>query len=156
MRRSDREIVDAEVINEIIRKCSCCRLGFYDGEEVYIVPMNFGFEIEDDKRVFYFHSAFEGRKIDLIPKVKSVCFELDTNYKLNEEDVAWEYSARFQSVIGNGKIAFVEDVPEKEKALVSLMYQNTKKEDWSFPEKVINSVCIFKVIVDSIACKEHH
>ena len=55
MRRKDREITDLERIDEIIRACDCCRLGFQDGEGVYIVPVNFGFAWEDGKRVLYFH-----------------------------------------------------------------------------------------------------
>ena len=57
MRRKDREIGDPEKINEMIRACHCCRLGFQDVEDVYIVPLNFGFEERDGKRIFYFHGA---------------------------------------------------------------------------------------------------
>ena len=35
MRRKDREITDKQKIDEIIRGCHCCRLGFCDGDEVY-------------------------------------------------------------------------------------------------------------------------
>jgi len=42
MRRADREVKDEKRIDEIIRACDCCRLGFIDGDSVYIVPLNFG------------------------------------------------------------------------------------------------------------------
>lgn len=36
MRRTDREITDAEKITQIIQTCHCCRLGFCDnGAGVY-------------------------------------------------------------------------------------------------------------------------
>lgn len=155
MRRKDREITDILAIEDIISRCDCCRLGFYDGEEVYIVPMNFGICKENDVYTLYFHSAFEGRKIDLISKVNSVCFEMDTNYKLNATDDAWECSARFQSIIGNGKISFVEEMSEKRKGLLALMQQHTKKSDWDMPDKIIDTVCVFKVVVDKLSCKQH-
>ena len=41
MRRTDREITDAEKITQIIQTCHCCRLGFCDNGAVYIVPLNF-------------------------------------------------------------------------------------------------------------------
>ena len=66
MRRTDREITDAEKITQIIQTCHCCRLGFCDNGAVYIVPLNFGYAEENGKRVFYFHSAKSGRKLDLI------------------------------------------------------------------------------------------
>ena len=60
MRRKDREVTEEARIDEIISRCHCCRLGFNDGGEVYIVPMNFGWVKRDGKRYFYFHSAKEG------------------------------------------------------------------------------------------------
>ena len=43
MRRKDREITDEAKIDEIISRCNCCRIGFNDSGEVYIVPLNFGY-----------------------------------------------------------------------------------------------------------------
>ena len=39
MRRKDREITDEAKIDEIISRCNCCRIGFNDSGEVYIVPL---------------------------------------------------------------------------------------------------------------------
>ena len=155
MRRKDREVVDNEKIREFISKSHCCRIGFYDDGEVYIVPLNFGYIENEDKRTFYFHGAKEGRKIDLISKEPSVGFELDTNYKLHEGETACQYSARFQSIIGTGNMSFVEDSSEKETALQAIMMQNTGRDDWSFTDAMLNSVCIFKMEVTKISCKEH-
>lgn len=83
MRRKDREVTDESRIDGIIRRCSCCRLGFSDGGEVYIVPMNFGFVKRDGKRVFYFHSAKEGRKVELLKNGCDVGFEMDCGYELH-------------------------------------------------------------------------
>lgn len=66
MRRKDREVTDPERIDAIIRACHCCRLGFYDNGEVYIVPLDFGYDEKEGKRTFYFHGAKEGRKMDCI------------------------------------------------------------------------------------------
>ena len=55
MRRSDREITDADRITEIIEECKIMRIGFNDNEEVYIVPLNYGHEETDGKHYFYFH-----------------------------------------------------------------------------------------------------
>ena len=84
MRRKDREVLDETKIDEFIRNCDCCRIGFYDKEndEVYIVPLNFGYSNVNNKRVFYFHGAKVGRKIDLISKSSKVTFEMDSNHEL--------------------------------------------------------------------------
>lgn len=103
MRRKDREVSDKEKIRRIISECYCCRLGFNDNGEIYIIPLNFGFDFKDERLTFYFHGAKEGRKIDLIKKTTSVGFELDTNYRLEKGNIACEYTAGFQSIIGNGR-----------------------------------------------------
>lgn len=155
MRRKDREITNPEKIAEIILSCHCCRVGFYDDGEIYIVPLNFGYRESGGIRTFYFHAAKEGRKIDLISKSPSVGFEMDTNYKLKVHDIACAYSASFQSVIGTGRITVVDSLQEKEAALQAIMYHNTHKEDWNFTEAMLNTVCIFKLEVAKLSCKEH-
>lgn len=101
MRRKDREVIKDEEIDKIISNCYCCRLGFQDEGNIYMVPLSFGYEKNNGRRIFYFHSAKEGRKIDLIRKNHYAGFELDTNYKLKEGTKACSYSARFQSVTGS-------------------------------------------------------
>lgn len=155
MRRKDREVTDINKIDQIISACHCCRLGFNDNGQVYIVPLNFGYVNENGKYTFYFHGAKEGRKIDIIKKNHQVGFELDTSYKLQSADIACGYSAAFQSIIGNGIVAFVENRDEKTKALIAIMKHNTGKSDWTFNEKMLDSVCVFKLSVSELSCKEH-
>lgn len=158
MRRKDREVTDPVKIEDIISHCTCCRIGFYDGEEVYIIPLNFGYEKKDDTYIFYFHGANEGRKIDLIRKCPNVGFEMDTNsavYTHGVSDIACTYTSRFQSVIGNGVMSMVSDIEEKKLGLSLLMAQNTGKREWEFDERTLNAVAVFKLEVTKISCKEH-
>ena len=157
MRRKDREVLEEGKIDEFIRTCDCCRIGFYDKEndEVYIVPLNFGYSNTDNKRVFYFHGAKEGRKIDLISKTKKVSFEMDTNHELIVGKMACNYSERYQCVMGTGLISFVEDKEEKAMALNEIMFQNMGKKDWDFSEEMLNRAAVFKVEATNLSCKEH-
>ena len=155
MRRSDREIREAERIDAIISSCHCCRLGFCDGKDAYIVPLNFGFCSEGGKRAFYFHSAKEGRKIELIARNGHAGFELDTGYALKTGETACSHSARFQSVIGSGTVSFVEEAAQKEAALRLLMEHNTGRADWEFTPAMLDEVCVFRLDVEEISCKEH-
>ena len=157
MRRKDREVLDEVKIDKFIRNCDCCRIGFYDKEnnEVYIVPLNFGYSNVDNKKVFYFHGAKEGRKIELISKTKKVSFEMDSNHELIIGKMACNYSERYQSVMGTGLISFVEDKDEKIAALNEIMFQSTGKKDWDFPEPMFNGVAVFMIEVISLSCKEH-
>ena len=155
MRRTDREVTDPALIEDIVRRCSCCRVGFCDDGEVYIVPLSFGCEIQNDTYVFYFHGAKEGRKIDLIHKNPKVGFEMDTNYRLNEGDAACRYSARFQSLIGNGVMSMVTEKEEKLHGLSVIMEQHTGRRSWTFEDAMVEAVAVMKLEVTRMTCKEH-
>lgn len=157
MRRKDREVTDFSKICDIIQRCHCCRVGFYDAEakQVYIVPLNFGYMVEGEKVTLYFHGAQEGRKIDLIKAAPNVGFEMDTNYKLNEATEACEYSARFQSIIGNGVISLIEDLEEKKQGLEILMKHVSGRDGWEYPEQMLKNMSVMKLEVKELACKEH-
>ena len=154
-RRQDREVTDPEKISRVIAACHCCRLGFCDQGKAYIVPLNFGYAVENGKYVFYFHGAKEGRKIDLIRKTGWAGFEMDTHYRLNPADQACGYSAAFQSVIGGGRVTFVEDLAGKRRGLELIMAHNTGTGGWDFPEEAVNATCIYKLEVEELSCKEH-
>lgn len=155
MRRKDREVTDPVRVADVINRCTCCRIGFYDDKEVYIVPLNFGYEIKDDTCVFYFHGANEGRKIELMQRNPYVGFEMDTDHALNAADIPCKYSACFQSIIGNGVLSIVSEPEEKKLGLSLLMEHNTGKREWVFDERMLNAVIVFKLVVDKMSCKEH-
>ena len=158
MRRKDREVTDPIKIENIVRRCTCCRIGFHDDGDVYIVPLNFGYEIKDNTYVFYFHGANVGRKMDLIRKSPNVGFEMDTDfavYTTGEADAACSYTARFQSIIGNGIVSMVTEIEEKKLGLSLIMEHNTGKREWKYDEKMVNAVAVFKLEVTRMSCKEH-
>ena len=155
MRRSEREVVDCEKIDQVIAGCHCCRLGFCDEGEVYMGPLNFGYVKKDGKRIFYFHGAREGRKLDLIRRTHTAGFEMDTSYQLNEGETACQYSARFLSIIGTGRVDLVENGAEKEAALQAIMEHNTGKADWTFSPEMVKAVSVFRLVAEKLSCKEH-
>ena len=155
MRRADREVTDPERIAAIIAACDIVEVAYADAEGLTIVPLNFGYAEENGKRVFYFHSAKSGRKLDLIAGTPSVGFELDVNYALVEGEEACRHTARFQSVIGTGRVSFVEEASQKEAALQALMLHNTGKDGWTFSGAMLDSVRVFKLEVETLSCKEH-
>ena len=155
VRRKDREVTDAARVEDVIRRCPCCRVGFNDGGEVYIVPLNLGYMFDDGALKLYFHGAKAGRKFDLIGRSPRVGFEMDTDYRLNAADMACGYSARFQSVIGNGVMTMVTEPGEKRRGLALLMAHATGRTDWQFDDKSVDAVAVFRLDVTNMSCKEH-
>ena len=153
MRRKDREIKDKALIEQFIAKEQIIRIAFYDNGDLYIVPLNYGFIYENDKYVFYFHGAKAGRKFELSKSSPMVGFEIDGEYELLQADVACNYSAKFQSVIGTGRLSIIEDYEEKIKGLNTLMNHISGKSEWDYSKDMVNAVAVFRLEVDKLSCK---
>lgn len=155
MRRRDREVTDQDRIDGIIRSADCCRLGFADGGEVYIVPLNFGYRRENGIPVFYFHGAGQGRKLDLIRKTGKAGFELDTDHYLASGERACDYSFRFSSVIGTGRISVLSEIAEKKEGLSVLMEHYGGQKQWEFEQRLLEKTAVLRLEVSEMSCKVH-
>ncbi len=153
MRRNDREVKDKALIEQFIAKEQIIRIAFYDNGDLYIVPLNYGFIYENDKYVFYFHGAKAGRKFELSKSSPMVGFEIDGEYELLQADVACKNSAKFQSVIGTGRLSIIEDYEEKIKGLNVLMNHISGKSEWDYSKDMVNAVAVFRLEVDKLSCK---
>lgn len=105
MRREDREIRDFSEIIRVLDRCDVIRLGIQGVEYPYVVPVSFGYAVEDGKLAIYFHGAVEGRKHDLLTQCNRVCVEADTF--LGYMNTGHSYTASYESVIGYGTAAVV-------------------------------------------------
>ena len=152
MRRKEREIKDFEKMMEILKACDCCRIGLVDGDEAYIVPMNFGYEVVDNKLILYFHCAKEGRKMSALLSNPAVCVEMDCEHRLVEGVSACEYGYSFASIIGNGRAVVVEDIEEKKHGLSVLMSHQTGKE-FSFDDAQAGSVAVVRIDLETFTGK---
>ena len=153
MRRNDREVKDKALIEQFIAKEQIIRIAFYDNGDLYIVPLNYGFIYENDKYVFYFHGAKAGRKFELSKSSPMVGFEIDGEYELLQADVACKNSAKFQSVIGTGRLSIIDDYEEKIKGLNVLMNHISGKSEWDYSKDMVNAVAVFRLEVDKLSCK---
>lgn len=153
MRRSDREIVSKKVIEGFIAQEQIIRIAFYDDGDIYIVPVNYGYVYEQDMLSFFFHGAKAGRKYELGKSNPTVGFEIDGKYKLLENENACDFSANYQSVIGTGTLHLVEDEEEKIIGLNTIMKQTTGNATWSYDEKMLGAVAVFRLDVRKISCK---
>lgn len=151
MRRSDREVTDFEDIIAIIRECDVCRLALNNGQYPYILPLNFGLSVVDNRIELYFHGAREGTKYELMEKDNCVSFEMDCAHKLVTREEKGSCTMEYKSVIGRGHI---ERVPEEEKynALRILMKQY-HQEEFSFNKAVMPQTRVFKLVVEQVTGK---
>jgi nitroimidazol reductase NimA-like FMN-containing flavoprotein (pyridoxamine 5'-phosphate oxidase superfamily) len=146
MRRQDREVKDKAEIEDIIKQCKICHLAMVDEGMPYVVPLSYGYSFLDDNTLeLYFHSAFEGRKLRILRKNNNVCFEISNEGEPVYAETPCNSGCYFSSVIGNGKVVFIENVAEKCKAL-SVMFKHQSGKDVVFNANQVESVCVYKVV----------
>jgi nitroimidazol reductase NimA-like FMN-containing flavoprotein (pyridoxamine 5'-phosphate oxidase superfamily) len=155
MRRQNREIVDINEKMDIIKKCKVCRIGLSENNIPYIIPLNYGYIFENYLLTLYFHSAVEGKKLNIIKNNNNGCFEIDCDNKLIEGENACNYSYAYKSIIGFGKIIILENIEEKINGLNMIMKHQIEKEaKYNFTEEQIKNVCVYKMVVDNFTGKQ--
>ncbi len=148
----ERMVTDKEKIKEILDRSKVVHLGMVDGDEPYIVPMNYGYTLEDDKLTLWLHCAKRGRKLDIIRANPKVFIEMECDLKPFDGDIACRYGLSYSSVMGRGTAEIVEDVEVKKAALTYLMKTQTGK-DFEFEDKMAAIVSIIKVDVSEYTAK---
>jgi len=153
VRRKDRQIEDPSVIMPILQKADVCRIAMCDDNVPYIVTMNFGFG-KDGSASLYFHSACEGKKINILKKNNLVCFQTEIEHEFFlHSDTSCGCSMKYRSVIGMGRISLVNDPSEKIEALQAIMTHYTKKAEHVFKEELVKRTLIMRLDIEEISGK---
>ncbi len=148
MRRAEKEIKDRSQIESIIQAARVCRLGLVDGDEAYIVPMNFGYS----DNCLWFHCAKEGRKMDLVRRTGKASFEIDIDEGLVLDRDAYKCSNNFKCVMGKGTIEVVSDPSERAKGVEALM-KHYHPGDYVVTDRCMDKTVVLKLEVESLSCK---
>ena len=153
MRKSNREITDPADLIDILDKCDVCRIGLSENGQPYIVPMNFGYRMDGNGLVLFFHCAAEGRKLDIIRLNNRACFEMDHLHVLKTGETACRYSMNYESIMGEGLIEAVVDREEKMDALNLMMHHYSDRSDWVFDEATLAVTTVLRLRVKSFTGK---
>ena len=146
MRRQDLEITEIDQIEGIVSRALRCCIGMVDGAEPYVVPVCFGYE----RNALYFHSALEGRKVDILRRSNRVCFEMDTDLEVVGAAMGCEWSMKYRSVMGTGTARILE-TDEEEAHGLELIMRHYAGDDFHLPERLPANVLVIRVDIDSIS-----
>jgi uncharacterized protein len=149
MRRKEKELTERSDIDSVIRNSQVCRLAMTDGNEPYIVPLCFGY----DGNSLFFHSAKDGRKLDILQKNNRVCFEFDIVEGITEAPKGCGWGIKYRSVIGYGETDIINNPDDKCRALSIIMKQYTP-ENFTFTHEDADRVTVIEVRIDSISGKQ--
>ena len=151
--KREREITDINEIKEILDKSMIVHVGMVDNGEPYVVPMNYGYTLEDGELCIYLHGATVGRKIDIINKNPKVFFEMECDVTPFEGKVACQYGTTYASVMGRGTAEVLEDVDDKIDGLTKFMKTQTSK-DFTFDERMVSIVSVIKITAREFTAKK--
>lgn len=149
MRRAEKEITDKKELDTILAKAAICRIGLLDKNAPYIVPLNFGYK----NGCLYFHSAPEGKKIELLKNNSQVCFEVDIDHGIVNTGKPCNWSSTYSSIIGYGGASLLTDPEQKKEALHIIIDHYAPGTVYEFPEKNLTEVVIIKILITEMTGK---
>ena len=152
MTKRERQITDPKQIEAILDASKVLHLGLAVDNEPYVVPLNYGYTMEDGKLVIYLHSAQRGKKLDMIRANPRVFFEMDCDRIPFEGVMPCQYGMVYSSIMVRGQARIVEDVEEKKKAMTILMKTQTGK-DFTFEDRLVSMVAVIRVDVAEYTAK---
>ena len=152
MTKREYKITDEAQIRDVLDSAKVLRLGIAVDNEPYIIPLNYGYTLENGELKLYLHSAVQGNKLDLLRKNPNVCFELDCDLIPFEGRVACQYGLSYSAVSGRGRAVLIEDVEEKMEGMSILMKTQTGR-DFEFNERLVSIVAVIRVDVTEYTVK---
>ena len=150
--KRERQVTDKAQILHILDTAKVLNLGLSVNDEPYVVPMNYGYVMEDGKLTLYLHSAVKGKKLDMIRENPRVFFSMDCDRMPFEGRVACQYGLVYSSIMGSGTATLVDDVEEKKRAMSILMKTQTGK-DFTFEDRLVTIVTVIRIDVAEYTAK---
>ena len=158
MRLNKREIKDPDMLRDIIESCDIVRLGLRDRDGMFIVPVNYGYDIETDgtglKLTLYIHGAREGRKAEAFAADPSVALEMDCMDGIITGDYTCSYSCAYRSIMGNGTIRELTGEQEKIHALTRIMEHMAPGARIEFRPEMLERTGVYRIDVNNFTGKE--
>lgn len=169
MRRKDREM-STEFGVEIIDKAEYAVVSMIDGEQAYGLPLS----VVRNGEHLYFHSAKEGRKVEVLTKNPNISIvfvgdkKIPENYsyeELEEMDkdpakaiqfISSVFTTEFESTIVTGEVEIVEDEDEKVLAMRTICEKYTPDKMKYFDGAInagLSRTYVYRVNIDNITSK---
>lgn len=153
MTKRERQITDQKEILDILDRSVIMHLGLVDGDEPYVVPMNYGYTMDEDgKLAIYIHGAVRGRKLDIMRKNPKVFLEMECDVQTFDGNLPCQYGTAYKSLMARGTAVILETPEEKMDALTKFMKTQTGK-DFEFNERLVSIVSVVRIDVAEYTAK---
>lgn len=152
MTRRELEVTEQGEILNILDRSLVLHLGLVDKGMPYVVPMNYGYTMEDGRLTLYLHSAVKGYKLDVIRSNPRCCFEMECDVEPFEGRLPCQYGTAYSSLMGRGTAVLLENPQDKMEALRLFMKTQTGKE-FTFNERLVSIVSVIRIDVEEYTAK---
>lgn len=151
MRVPIQEITDKAAIRDFLASNRYLYISIMDGEYPYIVPLNFGFTMDEaGVLTLYFHASIGGRFYEVVHKNllqnnSRVAFAVAQTEGLIAPENACYWDIVYKSVVGDGSIEILTANDLKVKALSILMDCFRAKPGYEFDPQMVMRTTVYKV-----------
>lgn len=161
MRLAKYEITDVVKNRSILEAAKTIRIACMDEQGLFIVPMSFGYEWDDDSELptIWLHGAGRGRKAAAFCAGSGgveVAFELDIEDGLIEGPHACDYSMAYRSIMGTGRISPVESGEDKVYGLDLIMEHIAPGAPGAYGPGIIDRTAVWRLDVVELSGKARH
>lgn len=150
MRRFDKLITDEQIIAQILNESDLCRLGLVENGEAYVVPVNYAHH----DGCLYFHSAKEGRKIEILKQSSTITFEITYQQQVQRGEMACNWTTRYRSVMGRAAVSFLSEYEQKIAALDLIMHKHGAIGQQHYDSRMVDRVDIIKLSICALSAKQ--
>lgn len=154
MRRMERQLEFQQIL-EILKDASFGDLAFLDHGRPAVVPLSFGFQQEEKRLAFFFHSAPEGRKIEALRANPAASFSVVSRAEAVLAEPACRSTMRYACVIADGEISELTAPAEKAAALDLIMNHYGAAGHFDYPAPMLERTAILKLTVASVSGKSN-
>ena len=154
MRRADREVTEPSQIRRILEEGTVLHLAMHGGAYPYLLPVNYGFTLDESGLTLFFHGAGEGRKAALLARDARVCVEIDCAHQLipARDVLPCSASYAYASLVGQGDARQLDDPRDKEAALVAIVsYYGVAPGP--FAPEILARTAVYRIRVESYQAK---
>lgn len=154
LRRKEKEITDLTEIEKIIENGKYITLALSKDNQPYVLTLSYGYDKLN--RIFYFHTAKIGMKIDFIKANPKTCATIIENLGYEIGDCNHHY----KTVVIFGTLKIVEDIEEKKHGL-DVMFTHLEGNSDEMKKKFIkdnadyDKVCVLKMSIERITAKKN-
>ncbi len=152
MPHPERLTRDRQVIDRILHASQVLRLGLAVEGEASIFPLAFGY----DGRSIFFHTASEGRKLEMFEHSPRACLEFEHGVRLIRDDPnPCKWSFAYESVIGRGRVVELTEPAEKEHGL-RVIVRHYSGSEVPLAAEDLAKIRVWRVSLESVTGRRAH